>query len=49
MGRMEHRGRCVRAGVSNLGQEFEREKELGEGELLEGPGEGAEVRQRVQR
>lgn len=39
---MEHRGGCAREGVGNLGQAFEREKELGVGELLEGPGEGAE-------
>lgn len=41
-GRMEHWGECVRANIGNLGEEYERDKELGEGKWLRGQGEGGE-------
>lgn len=33
-GRMEHWGGCIRANISNLGEEYKRDKELGEGKWL---------------
>lgn len=39
-GRMEHWGGCIRANISNLGEEYKRDKELGEGKWLGDQGEG---------
>lgn len=39
---MDHWGGCVRANIGNLGEEYGRDKELGEGKWLGGQGEGGE-------